>query len=459
MMSTHSSSRQNLPGLTPHRKPGAAMRLWLAGIVLSAVVSGCARDEIVIVAGSSPQQAHYLTDFSPAQTCSTCHPQQYREWAGSMHRYSANDPIWMLANNALQSATNGRLQAFCFQCHSPVSYVTQQTPPTFQFSDLPDLGREGVTCDFCHVLKSPFTTTDQHVGYTLSPGTTKYGTLSSPVATASHLNGFEPAYDRSEVCRNCHDLIINGVPTEMTFTEWQQSPWGTMGYSCQECHMQRYTGRAAVDGPIRENLHRHDFTGGVDVAMTDFPDKDIQRAAVDSTLKNSVTMSLTVPRSAAAGDSVRMSVLVYNNQTAHNIPTSVFFFRQMWIEMTVWRGRDTAYRSGYLDANGDLMDTHSSLNPGADSGLALFGGILYKHGVETNVFELDSLVNESIPPYGSRNVAYTCRIPAAGTWNARARLLFRPFGPYLFRSLGAHALIPQIPTYEMSSQEVLINVR
>jgi len=375
-----------------------------------------------------------------------------------MHRYAANDPIWRLANNYLQSSTSGRLGKACFQCHAGTAFVSDNTKPTFEFSELPDLVREGVTCDFCHVLRPPFVTTDQHIQYTLSPGKTKYGTLGNPVPAGVHEHGYEASYDRSEVCRQCHDLIMNHVPVEITVTEWQNSPWGAMSVECQKCHMSTYSGTAAAGGPVRENLHRHDFVGA-DVAMTDFPNKPEQRAAVDSMLKNAVTMTFDAPASAAVNDSLNVAIHVYNDKTGHNVPTSVFFFRQMWIEVTVFNGTDTVYRSGYLDANGDLMDNNSALRKNEDRDLTIFGGTLYKNGEESNVFELDSLVNNSIPPFATRTGNYGFRIPRAGTWSVGVRLLFRPFGPYLFRALGGEEYIAELPIFEMQTAGSVIDVR
>lgn len=411
---------------------------------------GCKEDEPAVIS-PPPQPQYKLTDFERAEACSTCHPQYFDEWNGSMHRYSTSDPIWMLANNAIQASMNGGLGKTCFQCHAPLGFLTDNTKPTFQFSELNEQVREGITCDFCHVLRPPFKTTDQHIEYTLQPGRIKYGTLDNPVAAGVHENGYDASYDRSESCRQCHDLIVNHIPLEITFTEWQNSPWGAMSVECQDCHMQTYTGRAAIGGPVRDNLHRHDFVG-VDVAITDFPNKPQQHASIDSLLKNSATLSVDAPAQVNVSESVKVAVTVYNDKTGHNLPTSVFFNRQMWIEVTAWKGTDTVYRSGHLDANGDLMDANSALNPNADPDLTIFNGALFKNGEPSNVVQLDSLVNKTIPPFGSHTANYVFQPDAVGTWNIKVRLLFRPFGPYLFRSLDAGQYVSELPIFEMNTE-------
>jgi hypothetical protein len=131
----------------------------------------------------------------------------------------------------------------------------------------------------------------------------------------------------------------------------------------------------------------------------------------------------------------------------------------MWVEISVANGADTAYRSGNLDANGDLMDRHSALLPNGDQDLMLFSGYLFKNGHESSVFEVDSVVNTSLPPFAARTARYRFRVSRAGLWTVRTRLLFRPFGPYLFRSLRAEQYISEIPTFEMITNETIVNVR
>ncbi|HEX9657513.1 MAG TPA: multiheme c-type cytochrome [Bacteroidota bacterium] len=430
-------------------------RLVLPTMFIALVIVGCDVGEQI---PEKKEPGLQLTDFESSNSCALCHPQYVEEWKGSMHAYATNDPIWMLANNSLQSSTGGRLDNFCWQCHSPIGFLTGNTPSSIRIEDLPPIVREGVNCDVCHVMRPPHTTTNQSIQYNIEPGKVKYASIPDPIPAGVHESGYDITFSRSEKCRECHDLIINGVPTEMTFTEWQNSTWGAMGVECQHCHMRRYTGQAAVGGPLRDNLHRHDFVG-VDVAISDFPNKAVQRAAVDSLLRNSASLALVAPSSGSAGDSVTLRVRITNDRTGHHLPSSVFFNRQMWIEVTVWDDQGTGYESGHLDANGDLKDKNSVLEPNADPDLALFAGTLYKRGDETNVFELDSLVNNSIPAFESRTAFYKIKLNRPGFWNIRARLLFRPFPPYLFRNLGGPQYIGELPIFEMVTESSTINIQ
>ena len=51
--------------------------------------------------------------------CQTCHPQHYAEWAGSMHAYAAEDPVFRAMNRKAQQE-NPATGSLCVQCHAPL---------------------------------------------------------------------------------------------------------------------------------------------------------------------------------------------------------------------------------------------------------------------------------------------------------------------------------------------------
>jgi hypothetical protein len=276
------------------------VRSSLVLFVVLSLLSGCKKEEPV-QPPPGERKRYNLSDFTPSPTCRSCHPQQYDEWNGSRHHYSANDPIWMLANNALQVSTGGTLKETCWPCHAPLGYLTGNTLPTFQIADLQPLVQEGDNCDMCHTMRAPHTTTDGQIRYHFEPGITKFGPMSDPIPTTGHVNGFDASFSRSDMCRECHDLIVNHIPVEINNTELEKSPWSALAVQCQDCHMSTYTGRAAVGAPVRTNLHRHDFVA-VSVPVTNFPFRAYQRSAADSLLKQSASMYVTVPSDARASD-------------------------------------------------------------------------------------------------------------------------------------------------------------
>jgi hypothetical protein len=131
----------------------------------------------------------------------------------------------------------------------------------------------------------------------------------------------------------------------------------------------------------------------------------------------------------------------------------------MWLEVTVTSGADTIYKSGYFDANGDLMDEHSQLQPNGDPDLVLFQSALFKNGQPGNVVTADSMRIGTIAPFESGTGHYSVAVPAItnSTLDVKVRLRFRTFPPYAIQGAGA-AIIERIPIFEMEEFQTSIVV-
>ena len=68
----------------------------------------------------------------------------------------------------------------------------------------------------------------------------------------------------SELCGTCHRFghPVSGLAIQDTYDEWKRSPYAAEGKRCQDCHMPAYSGKTAVDGKDRPELHAHVFMGG-----------------------------------------------------------------------------------------------------------------------------------------------------------------------------------------------------
>src|SRR4051794_6124131 len=87
------------------------------------------------------------------ETCKGCHPIHYREWASSIHAYSAVDPVFIAMNKRGQRETRGELGDFCVKCHAPMAVFDQLTTDGLNLDALADKQR-GVSCYFCHNVAS-----------------------------------------------------------------------------------------------------------------------------------------------------------------------------------------------------------------------------------------------------------------------------------------------------------------
>src|SRR5262245_37258317 len=84
--------------------------------------------------------------------CQSCHPAAYQEWAGSMHAYAAEDPVFRAMNQRAQRETDNALGDFCVKCHAPMAVREGLTTNGLNLDDVPKK-LKGVTCYFCHAAE------------------------------------------------------------------------------------------------------------------------------------------------------------------------------------------------------------------------------------------------------------------------------------------------------------------
>jgi hypothetical protein len=135
----------------------------------------------------------------------------------------------------------------------------------------------------------------------------------------------------------------------------------------------------------------------------------------------------------------------------------------MWIEIVAASGPDTLYRSGDLDANGDLRDANSVLEPNTDPDLMLFTSVL-EGGPDVTVFTATGIRKSMLQPLApddSRAQTYRVPVPpaASGPIAVSVRLLFRALPPYKVRAAGLPELVARIPIFDMEAAERTIAVR
>src|SRR5262249_47254476 len=150
-------------------------------------------------------------------------------------------------------------------------------------------------------------------------------------------------------CGSCHVVVNpNRVALERTHIEWVQSIFAGMK-SCQDCHMPKREGVAAV-GRRKRTVHEHAFVG-VDVSLLprdEFPGYDEQREKTQALLEQSATLSAR-----AAPEKKRLELEIAN-LAGHALPSGATADRQMWVELVVTdEAGDTVLESGTLDENGD----------------------------------------------------------------------------------------------------------
>ncbi|NQU68021.1 MAG: hypothetical protein HQ510_08780 [Candidatus Marinimicrobia bacterium] len=402
-----------------------------------------------------------VSDFEPSSACQECHPQHYDEWQQSMHAYAMQDPVFFGGWNGEQQNRPETGERFCLQCHNPVAFVTGTSltgnadANEFLSSDLPDVIKDGVGCDICHVMTglSPSVVTDDQVSanaeYHLNPGENiKYGSIETPISTDAHESQFAPIYKRSEICLPCHDFVIRGVEAEITFTEWNRIPGLAMsgGLACQVCHM-------AETG---DGHHDHRFIG-VDLDLSIPAEDNPTFNAVTNLLQSSLEISMGDPVYTPPDEFINATIVdiptTITSLTAHAVPSGVSFVREIWIEFQVRHNGEILAQSGSISSNSEPLDKD-------DPQLLLFNTQLLDENGDPigGVTDAHGIVNKTLGAFANRYHTYSFLIPNGLTDDLEisARVLFRPFYPAALE--GTHDnLLDNLPVIEMASLTQMIS--
>jgi hypothetical protein len=305
-------------------------------------------------AGESAQPVRLAREaLLDPQTCQGCHPRHYREWASSMHAYAADDPVFRAMNARAQRETNGELGAFCVTCHAPMAVYEKKTTDGLNVAELPRALR-GVTCYACHNAEA--IEGDHNGKLRIAGDDVMRGGIQAPMDPGVHGARYSALHDRnspesSQLCGGCHDVVNqNGVHVERTYLEYQESLLGQLDSpafdTCQGCHMDARTGVTAVlpDRALPERtLHEH-LWPGVDVALTEFPDRALQRAAVECALANGTRVS-----SLSATPLGEFTITVETN-AGHAQPSGAAHDRRLWLELVAYDENDAiVFESGRGD--------------------------------------------------------------------------------------------------------------
>src|SRR5262249_1742119 len=198
------------------------------------------------------------------------------------------------------------------------------------------------TCYYCHSVDS--VTGDHNNPLNLASDGVMRGGVARPVASPAHRTARSPLLDgrateSASMCGTCHDVVTPaGVHLERTYAEWQGTIFGQANprthLSCATCHMfatdgviTSGPGAAGLDVPLRSlGVHEHTFAG-IDTALTDWPEKTAQRAAIDRDLGPALGAKLCV----SSVDGGRIEVTLDDRGAGHNWPSGANQDRRAWV--------------------------------------------------------------------------------------------------------------------------------
>ncbi len=343
-----------------------------------------------------PEQKVTPENWEDPAICGGCHTVQYQGWKGSMHSNSFKDPLfqaeWALAEKEL----GGNIGNLCGGCHSPAGMLTKSIkfdPAMGKHGGFtaPPIAENGVFCDVCHTISgSTFSKSSvmEHGNgsYQSSPGPVKRGPIKD-AKSPYHETAYSEQHTQAAFCGNCHNIFnpLNQFPLERTYDEWKYSVYAQNGVQCQDCHMvpvetamrvadtltpaaklkeHGLGGKAGIGAEKdREIVHGHGFVGGNAVITAVLGDPDSHRHAgiAVKRLRNVADMNVSLNQVPGQGGMRHLAVKVTNQRAGHDLPTSLTFVRELWVDVTVTdqNGR-VLLRSGALD-NHDEVDPNATM--------------------------------------------------------------------------------------------------
>jgi hypothetical protein len=362
---------------------GALVRHALSLLLLLAL--GCEREpEPAPVPPAPPgpveQTRMSLEQLRDPETCKSCHPKHYDEWAGSMHAYASTDPVFIAMNKRGQRETAGELGEFCVQCHAPMALRQGLTKDGLNLAELPKAA-QGVTCYFCHnaVEAGP---DHFNASLTLANDQTMRGSLRNPVDPGVHGVAYSSSHDSrsmksSIMCGSCHDVVNpKGAHIERTFAEYEGSihsldrSGNNGGDSCQGCHMAWRETDYVADVPSTFMLtkrDRHDHRwAAVDVALSEFPNRAAHAHATECALSEDGAYVFEILNDGQGGFTVALETTA-----GHAQPSGTAQDRRLWLEFVAYDASDKVlFQSGVI-ADGE-HEQYPAGDPKHDAQLCMF---------------------------------------------------------------------------------------
>lgn len=243
--------------------------------------------------------------YTSHEVCGSCHETIHESWSKSAHARSVTDPAFQAALKETLEHHPEKSKALCLSCHAPTTRWTHS-------ENLEDpMVQEGVTCDFCHTVKS-VDLSSPNERFEMKPGLVKYGPFDYAPSPA-HETAFSILHrNKPTLCAGCHEYATaTGFPALSTYTEWKESPYPDLGVSCQDCHMALVQGATArKDVKIRDTgtyefVNLHHLVGG--------GSKGQLRRGLD----------LRIPKAEVRGNRGFVEVEIENVAAGHKVPTGL----------------------------------------------------------------------------------------------------------------------------------------
>jgi hypothetical protein len=272
-------------------------------------------------------------DFESAKKCRTCHPDIYEQWSQAMMS-QAYTHAWdeieyfdlavahVAANPALKDVVDG-----CNGCHTPIAFMGGKLPPPRPSEK--SMANESVSCEVCHLIQATQSDPPHNFSYLIIPGMTKYAGRTPSAESPAHKIVTKDIFKTTEFCGNCHnEKNPFGMWVKSTQLEWKEGPYSKQGVLCHDCHMPKAPYLNAIMANPYDDSRLHLFHGAHDPGKV--------RGTVELRIQPDV-------REAEPGETVVLTVALYNAKTGHKFPTGSVEDRILWLNVEATDAKGKVY--------------------------------------------------------------------------------------------------------------------
>jgi hypothetical protein len=306
--------------------------LWLsilAGLGLLLVAQG------MVKSGDKALGSRSYKDYEKPGVCGTsCHIDIYQQWTQAMmsqaytHHWDEIEYFKLAIPHAEKDPAVAKVSDGCNGCHTPIAFLAGDVPPPRPETN--SRANESVSCDVCHTVTGFQGDVPHNFNYISEPGRVKYGPREGVVSPA-HVTRKSDFLSKPEFCGTCHnEMSPFGIWVKSTQLEWKAGPYAAEGVRCHDCHMTYGPGIPATMGKNYPDIRQHLFHGAHD------PGK------IAGTIEVRVHPDT---REAEPGDTVKFTVVLFNQKTGHKFPTGSVEDRIVWLHV---EGRDASGKVFHL---------------------------------------------------------------------------------------------------------------
>ncbi len=428
--------------------------------------------------------------------CQSCHPDSFREWERSAHRFSSfNNPFYRKSVELMADRAGRERTKWCSGCHDPVVLFTGQMGAATQakFSYDQWEAQQGLTCMSCHSITEVKDTSGNGsyvieeskqypFAFSTNPVLLQINHLLIRMEPSLHRKTFmKPVMRTPEFCSSCHKVAL--IPALNSY-HWMRGQdhydtWYDSGVSgravrsfydppqpkaCRDCHLPPL--RSDEFGNRGGFLHDHLFPAantalpfvrgdrGTEKRIREFLQNKVLTVDLFAIKRgDELTVLGDAPARVRPSETVDVEVVLRTRGVGHPYTNGTSDSNETWVSLEAAADAKTFFASGTLDAQGRL-------DPAADM-LSTF--VIDHDGRHMDRRQPQDihvpLYNNAIGPGADRIVHYRVRIPgdAKGVIELSAGVHYRKFSrDYTTFSLGAS--FPSLPVTTLASDRVKLLV-